>query len=374
MLTSHVHRHLLNLSAVELLNLTHHAHIIGGDEVDSDTLTSESAATSDTVDVVLTVSGKVVVDDERHLLDVDTAGEKVGGDEDSRRTGSELLHDDVTLALVHVAVHGRDGEVASSELVGEPVHLSTCVAEDDGLGDGDRLVQVREGVELPLLLLHSDVELLNTFKGEFVLLHKNADWVAHELGGDLEDVLRHGSREQDDLSRLWQKLEDVVDLLGETAGQHLVGLIEDEHLHAVGAEYTTLDHICNTTGSADDHLGTVLESLHVVSYAGTADAGMALDAHEIADGHDDLLDLLGELTGRGEDEGLACLDVGVDLLEDRDGEGGGLARAGLCLSNDVGAWVTRESKTFVLSCEVINVPLITGMMARCWMADGRSKP
>lgn len=38
-----------------------------GDEVDGHTLAPESAGTPYTVDVVLAVSGKVVVDDQRHL-------------------------------------------------------------------------------------------------------------------------------------------------------------------------------------------------------------------------------------------------------------------------------------------------------------------
>jgi hypothetical protein len=326
------------LSAVELLNLSHHAHIISGDEVDGNTLTTETTTTTDAVDVVLAVGGKVVVDDQRDLLDIDTTGQKVSGDQDTGRTGAELLHDNITLLLVHVTVHGRDGEVTGSQLVGEPVDLSAGVAEDDGLGNGDGLVQVGEGVELPLFLLDGDVELLDTFEGKLVLLDENTDGVAHELGGDLEDVLGHGGGEEDNLGRLGQKLEDVVDLLGETARQHLIGLVEDEHLHGVGLEDATLDHVVDTAGGSDNDLGAVLEGLHVVANAGTTDTGVALDVHEVTDGDNDLLDLLGKLAGGGEDEGLAGLDVGVELLEDRDGESSGLAGTRLGLGNDIVAW------------------------------------
>jgi hypothetical protein len=326
------------LSAVELLDLSHHAHIISGDEVDGNTLTTETTTTTDAVDVVLAVGGKVVVDDQRDLLDIDTTGQKVSGDQDTGRTGAELLHDNITLLLVHVTVHGRDGEVTGSQLVGEPVDLSAGVAEDDGLGNGDGLVQVGEGVELPLFLLDGDVELLDTFEGKLVLLDENTDGVAHELGGDLEDVLGHGGGEEDNLGRLGQKLEDVVDLLGETARQHLIGLVEDEHLHGVGLEDATLDHVVDTAGGSDNDLGAVLEGLHVVANAGTTDTGVALDVHEVTDGDNDLLDLLGKLAGGGEDEGLAGLDVGVELLEDRDGESSGLAGTRLGLGNDIVAW------------------------------------
>lgn len=211
-----VHRHLLDLGAVELLNLTHHADVVSSDEVDRNTLTAETTTTTDTVDVVLAVGGKVVVDDQGDLLDIDTTRKKVRGDEHTRRAGAELLHDNITLGLVHVTVHSRDGEVTGSELVREPVNLPTGVAEDDGLGDGDRLVEIREGIQLPLLLLDSNVELLDTLEGKLILLDENANGVTHELGGDLEDVLRHGGGEQHHLSGLREQLEDIVDLLGET--------------------------------------------------------------------------------------------------------------------------------------------------------------
>lgn len=91
----------------------------------------------------------------------------------------------------------------------------------------------------------------------------------------------------------------------------------------------------DTARGADNDLGAVLESLHVITDAGATNAGVALNVHEVTDGDDDLLDLLRQLTGGSEDESLALLDVGVDLLEDRDGEGSGLASTGLGLSNHI---------------------------------------
>ena len=219
---SNVHGHLLDLGAVELFNFAHHTDIVSSDEVDGNTLTTETTTTTDTVNVVLTVGGEIVVDDQGNLLDINTTGQKVSGNKDTRRSRAELLHDNITLALLHVTVHGGDSEITGSELVGEPVDLAAGVTEDDGLGDGDGLVEIRKGVELPLLLLNSNVELLDTLKGKFLLLDKDTDGVTHELGGDLKDILGHGGREQDDLGGLGEELEDVVDLLGETTLRTLI--------------------------------------------------------------------------------------------------------------------------------------------------------
>lgn len=40
-------------------------------------------------------------------------------------------------------------------------HLLLGIAEDDGLSDGESVVQVAQGVEFPLLTLHCHKELLD---------------------------------------------------------------------------------------------------------------------------------------------------------------------------------------------------------------------
>jgi len=95
----------------------------------------------------------------------------------------------------------------------------------------------------------------------------------------------------------------------------------------------------DTTWGTDNDLWTILESLHVITDGGTTDTGVALNVHEVSDGNDDLLDLLSQLTGWGKDKSLALLDVWVQLLENGDGESGGLSGTRLGLGNDIVAFV-----------------------------------
>ena len=106
------------------------------------------------------------------------------------------------------AHHGGHSEFTRVHLLRQPVDLSAGVAEDDGLRDGDGLVQVAERVELPLLALDGDVELLNTLKRKLVALDENADRLAHELLRDLQDLGRHRGGQEDNLDVLGKKLED----------------------------------------------------------------------------------------------------------------------------------------------------------------------
>ena len=99
-----------------------------------------------------------------------------------------------------------------------------------------------------------------------------------------------------------QELEDVVDLLGETTRQHFVGLVEDEHLHVVRLQDTALDHVLDTTRGAHNNVGSVSQGLHVITDAGATNASVAVDIHEVTDGDNDLLNLLGQFAGGGEDQ------------------------------------------------------------------------
>ena len=47
-------------------------------------------------------------------------------------------------------------------------NLPLGVAEDDGLGDGERVVEIAQRVKLPLLLLHRHEELLDALQGQLI--------------------------------------------------------------------------------------------------------------------------------------------------------------------------------------------------------------
>jgi len=72
----------------------------------------------------------------------------------------------------------------------------------------------------------------------------------------------------------------------------------------------------DTTRGTDDNLGTLLESLHIVTNAGTTNACVALNVHEVANSNNDFLDLLGQFSGGSKNQSLALLDIWVKLLED----------------------------------------------------------
>lgn len=117
--------------------------------------------------------------------------------------------------------------------------------------------------------------------------------------------------------------------------KHLIGLVKHEHLHRIGLEEPTLDHVLDTTWSADHDLRTILKSLHIITDTGTTNTCVALHVHEVTNGDDNLLNLLSQLTGWGKNQGLALLDVWVEFLKNGDGESGSLSGTRLSLGNNI---------------------------------------
>ena len=133
-------------------------------------------------------------------MNINPSSQQIGRNQDSGTSTSKLLHNDISLRLIHISMHSTDGKILLRQFVGQPIDLSTCVAENNGLSDSDGFVQIGEGIEFPIFLFDGNVELFDSFESEFVFLDEDANGIAHELLGDFEDVGRHGCREKDCLS------------------------------------------------------------------------------------------------------------------------------------------------------------------------------
>ena len=283
--------HLLDLGVVMVLDFSDELGVVWQHEVDGDSLSSESTSSSDSMDVNFLLHWELVVDDESDLLDIDSSCEQIGGDEDSGGSSSELLHDGVSLHLVHLSVHGGDGEVVVVHGLLEFQNSLFGVAIDQSLVDVQVGVEIEEDLHLPLFLLDSDIVLTDTFEGQVLTLDEDLLWVTHEMLGESQDVVWHGGGEESDLDVTGQELEDFLDLWHETSAEHLICLVHDEETEIVGLEITLLHHFLDSTGGSDDDVDSLLEELDVLLDAGSSDAGVDLDAHVLSDGVDDEGDL-----------------------------------------------------------------------------------
>lgn len=67
--------HLVDLGVVISFQLSHRVEVILGDEIDGNTLSSETTRTPDSVDVLLEVARKIIVNNQRYTMDINTTSE-----------------------------------------------------------------------------------------------------------------------------------------------------------------------------------------------------------------------------------------------------------------------------------------------------------
>jgi hypothetical protein len=162
---------------------------------------------------------------------------------------------------------------------------------------------------------------------------------AQEVAGQFDDRARHGGREQHRLALLRDHLQDSLDVGQEAQIEHLVGLVEHEHLDLAEDQVALLGQVEQPAGGADDDLDAVLQRLDLRLEGAAAVDGLDADAAPGTGGGQVTGDLDAQLTGGDDDQRLrdavATLGRGHDALQHRDAEAEGLAGAGARLADEV---------------------------------------
>jgi len=118
--------------------------------------------------------------------------------------------------------------------------------------------------------------------------------------GKLQDVDGHSGGEKRNLDLTGEVLEDVLDLLLEATGEHLISLIEYEDLQVVRLEEAFLHHVVNTPRGTNNNMDALLKDLDFIADYGSTNASVDLDSYELANLLDNESDLLSELSGGGD--------------------------------------------------------------------------
>src|SRR5699024_1282739 len=122
-----------------------------------------------------------------------------------------------------------------------------------------------------LLLLHRNEVLFDAFQGQLITLDEDADRVSHKFRGHVQDIVREGSGNDNNLSCGWKVAIDIIDLLAESTVQELVGFIQYKHLDVACAQVTAADHICNSAWCTGDNVLAVVQLPNVFANIRTTD-------------------------------------------------------------------------------------------------------
>ena len=130
-------------------------------------------------------------------------------------------------------------------------------------------------------------------------------------------------------------LENLVDVLLESSAEHFVGFVQTEECQVLHLEELFVHHVEDPSRCSDDHMGHLLESPLLGADVGATRRAGDDDLLMLTKGLDDPLDLLRELPRWRQDERLRLSDLGINFLENTDGESTCLASTGLGLRDGI---------------------------------------
>jgi hypothetical protein len=180
-------------------------------------------------------------------------------------------------------VHKADRKVGFAHLTGKPLDLGTLVAENDGLGDRQGVVQVAQSLKLVFISLHGHEELLDAFKSEFIALNKDFDRFSHELVCHFKDLLWQSCRDDYTLQTRGQITIYLIHLIFEALCEHLVSLIEHEHFNRISLKGSSSDHVVDSARRPRYNVCSMFQFEHIFVYVSTANAAVYFHLHEVAE-------------------------------------------------------------------------------------------
>ena len=143
------------------------------------------------------------------------------------------------------------------------------------------------------------------------------------------DLLRDGSGEQSQILFVLDFVQNFGDILKKAHIQHPVRFVQHHGLDLIQTDGFAVVVVHQTAGRGNHDLGLLFQLFQLTADAGTAVKHGNPDALEVSQQSSELItDLNGQLPGRGKDQGLNGILLGIDVLDHGNAEGEGLAGAG----------------------------------------------
>lgn len=146
-------RQINNFCCIVRLNILDHCYLIRTNQVDRYTLTTKPTTTTNAVDVILLLARQFKVDDQRHLLYINTTRQEICANQDTAGAIAEFSHPPLPLTNLHLSVNVGDRKLLRPHLISQPLYALPLITIDDRLIDVELRINVAESIKLPLILL-----------------------------------------------------------------------------------------------------------------------------------------------------------------------------------------------------------------------------
>jgi hypothetical protein len=253
---------------------------------------------ANTVRIGLGGAGDVVVDDVRHLIDVDTTRNNVGGHKDVESALTKALHGAISLSLGHVPLQCDRLVILAIEFLRETLGAVLGPRENNGRVESvffEKLVE-----QIDLAILNDGIErVFDGFSGSSVGQLDHPRIVEDDIR-EPSNLLRHRRGKQQILARIRQCFDDTANIRQESHIKHVVSLVKDQRLQRFEGHFTAAHEIQKTTGASNDHIRSTTKLRYLRALRDAAVDADRLDTRRPGESAELLFDLKHELTSRSD--------------------------------------------------------------------------
>ena len=319
----------------ELFQIADLVHVAPRDQGNGRPLLAGTAGAPDAVHVILRVVRQIEIHDQFEVVHVDPSAGHVGRHEEIESACFEFVHHPGALRLGDAAVETVGGNALRLQIVGQIIDRALRVAENNPGPVAVEIDDPQEGVELrprrnfviPLRDIRSIDRLLVDLEG---------DRIPRVAVDQFADGRGNGGREKGGLLFRRHGIEDFFDVIAEAHVEHAIRFVQHDETQAVELQRTAFQVVNDTArcaehdlGPAFEFLGLTFERRSTVNRHGM-DPALAGGQFVHFPGH-----LGGQLAGGAEDQHLHGVQGGIGFFDRGNGEGGGFARSGLRLPDDI---------------------------------------
>jgi len=298
---------------------------------------------ADPMDIVLGVLGQVIVENVGHVGDVQAACGDVGRHQEREIALSETGDEPLAFSLRHIAGHEARLEPGPGQPLGDVFRGALGVDEDQGARLGERAQEVPEQGQLlaALYVIEPLADLVDRHLFRFDGDHLR---VVHVLVGELVHAAGQGRGKQHGqaLFRFRHAAQEIAQIADEPQIEHAVRLIDHRDLDGVQVQGPLFEVVDEPPGRSDQEIDAGQEHVALFLVIDASVHQTHTDTGELTECDGVLMDLDGQLTSRGDDDGtgragpaLGSAGTVEEPLTSGQHERGGLAGAGLGLARDV---------------------------------------
>ncbi len=268
---------------------------------------------------------------------IQAPGGDIGGHQNIQFALLQFVDGALALGLGDIAIQRRGGKTPRRQLLGQiGGHQAGAHKHDHGI-EGLGLQNAGQGIQL-VGATHRPVTLADQFGGGLLGLDGDLLRLVQMAIGNAPHFRRHGGGEQGNLPGRRGLLQDPFHIINKAHTQHLIGLIQHQSLEAVQLQGATAHMVHHPPGSAHHHMGTTLKAAHLTAVVLTAINRQHMKALEIGRiGLKGLGHLNGQLPGGRQHQHLRVFLGEIQAGQGWQGKGGGLASAGLGLTQHIAA-------------------------------------